>query len=313
MLRTLRTALASLSMLAVFAGAAGAAWLWQTDFDKIEIAVLPIAKNPSGGEVFMLTGAGGNLAVSTGTDGVALVDSQFLPLAGKIKAALERVAGEEVEAVRYLVNTHWHGDHTGGNPFFAHTRATTAIAHDNVRRRLSGDSSIAGRKLDSFDPTGLPDVTFADSLSLWVNGEEVRLYHFDAGHTDGDVVVHFTGSKVAHLGDLFFQIGFPFIDRDSGGSVRGVLANLDMLLTTLPAETKLIPGHGVATDVAELRTYRAMVADCLARVEKAVAEGKSLADLNAAGLLDDYADRYAWAFVDAERFLAILHTEVAGG
>lgn len=265
--------------------------------DEVEILLRPVA-----GRVHWLVGQGGNIALSVGPEGVLMVDSQFAPLAPRIEAAIHGLAGAKPT---YLLNTHWHFDHTGGNPHFG--AEAIVVAHENVRRRLVGDESIGGRVQRDFDPKGLPEITFKSSVRLRWNGEDVDLLHFPAAHTDGDCVVWFRESKVVHLGDLYFQVGYPFIDLDSGGSVTGYLAALRQVLAELPEEVRLIPGHGEVTGVAELREYLAMLETLAGRVREGLAAGKSAAELVADGITADFDERWGgFAFVPPQRFVETL-------
>jgi glyoxylase-like metal-dependent hydrolase (beta-lactamase superfamily II) len=253
------------------------------------------------GPVHWLAGAGGNIGVSVGDDGVLVIDSQFADLSDKIKAAIAEL-GEG--APTFLINTHWHGDHVGGNALLG---ASVIMAHENVRKRMSGDTSLGGRLGDGTPSAALPVVTLADGASVHFNGEEIRLIHLPGAHTDGDLAVWFTGSKVIHLGDLFFQVGYPFIDTGSGGHVLGLIAAIERVLELVPADTVVIPGHGTQSDVAELRTYLAMLQDMTERVRVALAAGKDAEAMLAEGLSADYDERWGqFSFVPPERFLRTL-------
>jgi glyoxylase-like metal-dependent hydrolase (beta-lactamase superfamily II) len=260
-----------------------------------------------GGQVHALLGSGGNVGVMLGSDGVLMVDDKFERNAAAIQDAIRALGGERPV---WLLNTHWHGDHTGGNAHFG--AAATIVSHANVRRRLAGDPEIGGRVASEEPaPTALPVMTYDGSLSLHFNGEEVRVLHLGPGHTDGDSVVWFVGSNVVHTGDLFFEIGYPFVDLDSGGDVEGVLASCRRVLELVPADVAIIPGHGRPTDVAGLRDYVAMVETCLERVRAARSEGKSVEDMLAEGLLGDLNERWgSFDFVTPERWLRTLAAQV---
>jgi len=262
------------------------------------------------GQVSYLVGAGGNVGVMLGKDGVLLVDDKFAENAKPIEEAVKKLGGG---APAWLVNTHWHGDHTGGNAHFG--AAATIVSHLNVRRRLNGDKGLGGRVADAPPAAAaLPEVTYDTQLSLHVNGEEVRLIHLGPGHTDGDSVVWFQGSNVVHMGDLFFNVGYPFIDLDSGGDVEGVIASCKRVLEFVPADAAVIPGHGDATDVAGLMTYVAMLDECLARVRKAHLTGQTVEQMVAADLLKDLNARWGnFAFVTPERWIRTLATYVSQG
>src|SRR6476469_2810813 len=206
----------------------------QQDLSKVEVKATKVA-----GTVYMLTGSGGNIGVSVGDDGIVIVDDEFAPLAPKIIAALN---GITEKPIKFIINTHYHGDHTGGNEIFG--RTGTIIAHDNVRKRLQTGTNAGGRTTPPAPKTALPIVTFNDTATIHVNGEDIRTVHFPHGHTDGDAVIYFTQSNVVHMGDDFFNGHFPFIDTANGGSVKGMIANVDKILASLPDDVKVIPGHG---------------------------------------------------------------------
>ena len=253
----MRTALASL----IAAAAASPAAAQPPDFSKVEIRVEKVA-----GSVYMLTGSGGNIGLSIGPDGVVVVDDQFAPLVPRIREAIRKITSEPV---RFVLNTHWHFDHTGGNALFA--AEATLIAHENVRRRMQqGDpKQVAGSPVEPAAPEALPVITFDRSLSVHLNGEDVRALHYARGHTDGDSVIFFTRSKVVHLGDDFVTYGFPFVDAASGGSVLGLIENLDAVLAALSDDVKVIPGHGPVSTKADLRKFTEMLRECAARVDAA--------------------------------------------
>lgn len=233
----------------------------QTDFDKVEIRAEEIAPG-----VAVLFGAGGNIAVSYGEDATVMIDDQFAPLSAKIEKA---VADLGATPVKYVVNTHWHFDHTGGNENFGKTGATI-FAHDNVRVRMAGGDKPSPR-------VALPVVTYDKGLRLHLNSDTMNLMFLGGGHTDGDSVVIWEEKNIVHMGDLYFKIsGFPFVDVNSGGSVVNALASLDMVIDMIDDETKVIPGHGPMSNKAELIAYRAMMADAVARVTALQQQGVTL-------------------------------------
>ena len=240
------------------------------DWKKIETRAEKVA-----GNVYMLYGvggfSGGNIGVSVGPDGIVLVDDQFQPLVPKIEAAL---AGISAQPVRFVLNTHFHADHTHGNTVFA--RKATIIAHDNARKRIQADTEWDYAPNTKAPPEALPVVTFDQQLSVHLNGEEIRGVHVPAGHTDGDVVVHFTGSNVVHMGDLFFNGGFPFIDLEHGGTVKGYRAAVAKVLAGLPPDVKIIPGHGRLATRADLEKYLTMLDETAAIVQKAIDDGRTV-------------------------------------
>ena len=236
---------------------------------KVEIKAEPLADG-----IAVLFGAGGNIGVSYGPDGTVLIDDQFAPLTGKINAAVKDLGAEPVN---YLINTHWHGDHTGGNENLGRS-GVLIMAHDHVRDRLiKGNDSTPPAA-----PEALPVVTYHDGIKLHLNGDEIRVQHMSHGHTDGDSVVFWKNANVVHMGDLFFnKVTLPFIDLSSGGNARGVLAAADKVLAMVDDDTKIIPGHGPMANKADLTTYRDMLKSVIGTVEKAQGEGKSLAQVQA--------------------------------
>jgi glyoxylase-like metal-dependent hydrolase (beta-lactamase superfamily II) len=261
----------------------------QRDFSKVEIKVVPVAKN-----IYMLEGSGGNIGVSIGTDGILIVDDQFAPLAEKIEAALHKL---DPGKLKFVLNTHHHGDHTGGNANFG-AKDATIISQSNVRKRLAAD---ANSKKEA-----LPVLTFDQSASVYFNGEEIKLLHHGPGHTDGDSIIYFTGANVVHMGDLFFNGGFPFIDLSSGGSVDGYINTVALVLEKIPADAKVIPGHGKLGTVDDLKNFHAMLVETTGLVKKAVADGKSLAELKAAGLPDKWTS-FGTGFIKTDRWIETIY------
>jgi glyoxylase-like metal-dependent hydrolase (beta-lactamase superfamily II) len=241
----------------------------QQDFSKVQMKVIKVA-----GTVYMLQGAGGNIGVSVGDDGIVIVDDQFAPLAPKIKEALKAITDKPI---KFIINTHYHGDHTGGNEVFG--REGTIIAHDNVRKRLESGSKALGRQTPPAPKIALPVVTFNDRATLHVNGEDIRITHLPHGHTDGDAIVEFTKSNVVHMGDDFFNGTFPFIDRENGGSIKGLIANLDAVLAKMDKNAKVIPGHGPLGDWPSLDTWRDALKGTVAIMNEAIQKGKTLEEV----------------------------------
>ena len=275
------------------------------DWSKIEIKVQKVA-----GSVYMLYGeggfAGGNIGVSVGSDGVVLVDDEFEPLVPKIEAALKGVSDQPV---RFVLNTHFHGDHTHGNKYFG--LKSTVIAHDNVRKRMQADNFFDGRKDTKAPPHALPVVTFDHELSVHVNGEEVRGIHAPAGHTDGDTVVYFTKSNVVHMGDDFFNGMFPFIDLESGGSLKGCIAAVETVLAKVPEDVKIIPGHGPLATKADLAGYLEMLKATSAEVQKGIDQGHTVEQIVARKPLARW-DKWAWSFLSTDAFVKQLYNGLKG-
>lgn len=270
----------------------------QTDFSKVEMKATKVS-----GNIYMLEGAGGNIGVSVGTDGVLIVDDQFAPLADKIRAALK---GLNQGKLRFILNTHWHGDHTGGNAQFG--PEATIIAHDNVRKRLSSEQKIPFFKstVPASPKEALPVITFDSSLSVHFNGEDIRAIHYPHGHTDGDSVIFFTSSNVVHLGDDFFAGRFPFVDVDNGGSVVGLAKNIGEIITKIPAGAKLIPGHGPLSTIDDLKLYHRMLRETTDLVRTKVAAGKTLDQIKSEGLPEEWKS-WGTGFIKTDQWLELIH------
>ena len=272
----------------------------QQDFSKVEMKVVPVS-----GNIYMLQGAGGNIGVSAGPDGVLIVDDQYAPLADKIREALK---GINPGKLRFVLNTHFHGDHTGSNPVFG-TEATI-IAHENVRQRLAAGSVVRGNKTDPMAAAGLPVVTYADAASVHFNGEEIKAVHYPNGHTDGDGVIFFTQSNVVHMGDDFFAGRFPFVDLNNGGSVEGLVRNIGNALAKLPAGVKIIPGHGPISTVDDLKAYHQTLIETVDIVRKQMQAGKSLDEIKAAGLPEKYKD-WGTGFITTPVWIETIHKSLS--
>ena len=271
--------------------AALCAWA-QQNFDNVQIKSTHVA-----GNVHMFEGSGGNIGVSSGPDGLLIVDDQFAPLAEKIDAALQKL--EASGPLKFVLNTHWHGDHTGGNAFFG--RKASIIAHANVRKRLAGKSDTPKE--------ALPVITQDEGLSVHFNGEEIRMIPLGPGHTDGDSVIHFTKSGVVHMGDQFFNGRFPFIDLGSGGSVEGYMKNVGDVLQKLSDDVKIIPGHGPLATKKDLKAFHDMLVETTGIVRKAIAEGKSLEQVKAAGLPEKYKE-WGAGFMNHARYIEIVYNNL---
>jgi cyclase len=260
----------------------------QQDFSNVEIKTIPVAKN-----IYMLQGAGGNIGVSVGADGILIVDDQFAPLAGKISAALQKLNPGKL---KFILNTHHHGDHTGGNAQLGHD--AHIVAHTNVRKRLGGDRP-EGKE-------GLPIITFDDSLSIHFNGEEIKAIHVPAAHTDNDSIIYFTGANVIHFGDTFFSGRFPNIDLNGGGTIRGYIHNVADAMRKTPADVKLIPGHGPLSTVKELKEFHAMLVETSGVVQKAIDAGRTLEQTKADGLPEKWKN-WAAPSLGVDRWIEILY------
>lgn len=275
---SVRFAFAAPFALALLFSSAPSVRAQDRDFSKVEIKAVPVA-----GKIFMLTGAGGNIGVSVGADGILIVDDQFAPLADKIRAALKGLSDGKL---KFILNTHWHGDHTGGNEKFG--AEAPIFAQTNVRKRMAVDQTVFGDKVPASPAGALPVVTFDDSLSIHINGEEIQAIHFPEGHTDGDSVIFFTGSNVVHMGDEFFNGMFPFVDIGSGGSVEGLTRNVGKVLDRLPADVKVIPGHGPLSDKEGLAKFHRMLVETSRIVREGLAAGKTVEQIKAAGFPEEW-------------------------
>ena len=283
-----------LTILFVFTASAQA----QTDFSKVQMKATKVA-----GNVYMLEGAGGNIGVSVGDDGLLIVDDQFAPLADKIRAALKGIADKKL---KFILNTHWHGDHTGGNVVFG--PEATIIAHDNVRKRLATEqkSTVFNTTTPPSPKEALPVITFDQSLSVHFNGEDIRAIHFPHGHTDGDSVIFFSASNVVHLGDDFFAGRFPFVDLESGGSVEGLVKNIGELVNKIPADAKLIPGHGPLSTLDDLKSYHRMLQQTTEIVRQKIAAGKTLDQIKGEGLPDEWKP-WGEGFIKTDRWVETIY------
>jgi cyclase len=278
------------------------------DFSKVQIKVTKVS-----GNVYMLEGAGGNIAASVGEDGIVIVDDQFAPLAEKIRDALRNL-GITDKPVRFVINTHYHGDHTGGNVPFSET--STIIAQDNVRKRLaegsvSGIGNGEGRKNNPAPKAALPIITFGHDLTVHLNGEDIRALHFPAGHTDGDAIIFFPKSNVVHMGDDFVRYGFPFIDIDSGGSVQGMIAGCEKAIAQLPPDVKVIPGHGALSNLDDVREYIKMLKGTTAAVEKALKQHKTLDQMKKEKILAPW-EKSSGGFINSDAFLETIYNSLTG-
>lgn len=253
------------------------------------------------GNVYMLQGRGGNIGALTGPDGMLIVDDDYKAVSEKLRDALKELGSP---SPRFILNTHWHGDHTEGNDVFG--RGAMIVAHTNVRKRLLDPPMIFGRRMEPYASHALPIVTYSETMSLHVNGEEVRLVHYPNGHTDGDSVVHFVNSKVVHLGDHFFVGRFPFVDLASGGSVQGMIANTNTLIRTIPADHKLIPGHGPLATVEDLKAFHQLMVETAAIVQDAMKAGITLEAIKAAGLPEKYKEAGS-GFIKTDLWIEILY------
>jgi len=264
----------------------------QQDFSKVEITATKVS-----GNIYMLQGSGGNIGVSVGADGILIVDDQFAPLADKIKAALKTLGEGKL---KFILNTHYHGDHTGGNAVFG--PEAPIIAQTNVRKRLQ--QGTQGQQ--PAPKEALPVITFDQSVSVHFNGEEIRVLHFPHGHTDGDAIIFFTSSNVIHMGDDFFNGMFPFVDIDSGGDVAGYIKNVGDVLAKLPAGAKIIPGHGPPATADDLKKFHDMLVATTGIVQQKIKTGKTLDQIKAEGLPDEWKS-WGTGFIKTDRWIETIY------
>ncbi len=273
----------------------------QRNFDDVEIKTEELAPG-----IAVLFGAGGNIGVSHGEDGTILIDDQFAPLSEKIKAAVTNLGARPVD---YVLNTHWHGDHTGGNEAFGKAGATI-FAHHNVRVRMSTEQKRGERTIGPSPKEALPVVTYDSGLTFNLNGDTIDVYYLGGGHTDGDSIVIWREDNVVHMGDLYFKIpGYPFVDVASGGNVLNLLNTLDLAMSQMDDETKVIPGHGPMSNKAELAEYRAMIATVVSRVTTLKSEGKTADETVAAKPLSDF--NRGEGFISADQFVRAVYESLA--
>jgi cyclase len=288
----------------------GIAWgQGNTDFSKVQIKVTKVS-----GNIYMLEGQGGNIAASVGEDGIVIVDDQFAPLAEKIQAALKNL-GITDKPVRFVINTHYHGDHTGGNVPFANA-GSTVIAQDNVRKRLesggtAGNGGSVKMDVPAAPKAALPVITFEHDVTVHLNGEDIRALHFPAGHTDGDAVIFFPKNNVVHMGDDFVRYGFPFIDVASGGSVQGMIAAMEKTSAELPADVKVIPGHGAVSNLDDVREFVKMLKETSAAVQKAIDQHKTLEQMKQEKILEPWK-KWSGDSIDADKFIETLYNSLSG-
>jgi glyoxylase-like metal-dependent hydrolase (beta-lactamase superfamily II) len=297
--RTCFLRILEVSAAALFASVASA----QQDFSKVEIQTEKLADT-----VYMMTGAGGNLGLSVGEDAVFVIDDQFAPLTPRIQAAIAKLSSKPV---RFVLNTHWHFDHVGGNENLGKAGALI-VAHENVKKRMSVEGFIEffGMKTQPEPKVALPVVTFTRDLAFHLNGDEIRVFHVARAHTDGDSIVHFAKSDVIHMGDSFFNKLYPFIDTSSGGTVQGVLVAADRVLKMAGDKTQIIPGHGPLASKADLKTYRDMLAAVSGNIRGQIRARKTLEQVVASKPSAKYDEVWGKGFLPPEKFVAMLYGNI---
>ena len=276
------------------------------DFSKVEIKISKV-----GGNVYLLKGAGGNIGFSVGDDGIVLVDDQFAPLADKIKAALLAITDKPL---RFVINTHYHFDHIDGNASFQ--KEAPVIAHDNVRKRLEsggapGNLGSVKQELKPAAREALPILTFSQDVTIHLNGEDIHVLHYPSGHTDGDSMIFFPQSNVVHMGDDFVTYGFPFIDLAGGGSVGGMIVAAEYVIANLPADVKVIPGHGLISNLDDVRRFVAMLQETRGIVETAIKAGRRLDEMKQEKILEAWQN-WSGDFISTEAFIETLYNDLTG-
>ena len=269
------------------------------NMDTVKIRPVKVTDN-----IYMLKGSGGNIGVLVGRDGTLMIDDQFAPLSNKINGAIKTLDPGEI---RFLINTHLHGDHSGGNDNFK-KMGVTIVAHDQARERMSKEqvNKVLNRVTPPREKDALPVITFFDKLNFHLNDEDIVLHHFDPGHTDGDLIVQFKNANVLHTGDAFVRYGYPFIDISSGGSVNGFISTLDKILALTDDNTKVIPGHGEVASKSDIKKVRDAVADIRDQVAAALKKGKKVEEIPGMGIADKYDAEWGKGFVKGKDFVLMV-------
>jgi cyclase len=294
--------------LLVFLGimlAAGGARAQQEDFSKVTIKTTKLTES-----IYMLEGSGGNIGVSVGEDGVIVIDDQYAPLTGKIQEAISKLSSKPI---RFVINTHWHGDHVGGNENLANV-GSVIIAHENVRKRMSSEQFIQlmNRKVPPSPPKALPIVTFTTDITLHFNGEDIHVMHVDPTHTDGDSIIIFPKSKVVHMGDTYMTISYPFADISSGGNFDGFISTSDKVVGMSDATTKIIPGHGPLSSKAELKAWHDMLVEIRTAVKKQADAGKSVDAIKQAKPTAKWDEKWGGKFIKGDQVIEFAFAAIKG-
>lgn len=274
-----------------------------------EMADVKIQTTHLSGGVYMLSGRGGNIGLSVGEDGVFLIDDQYAPLTAKIKTAIAKITDKPIV---FVVNTHWHGDHTGGNENLGKAGAII-VAHENVRKRMSADqfNEVFNRTTAASPKGALPIVTFTDEMTFFWNGDDINIFHVDPAHTDGDVIIYFTKTNVVHMGDTYFNGMYPYIDVSAGGSINGVIRAVNGVISKINDNTKIIPGHGPLSHKSELVEYKTVLDNIRNRVVKLIKAGKSKTEVIAAKPTKEYDADWGGGFMKPDIWVGILYTSLS--
>ncbi len=278
-------------------------FLFAQDWSAVEIKTEKLSDN-----VYVLFGRGGNVGLCVGEDGVFMIDDQYAPLSEKIVAAIAEITDKPV---KFLLNTHWHGDHTGGNENFG-KKGAVLVAHENVRKRLSTDQFMQAfsRNVEAKPDSFWPEVTFKKDVTFHMNGEEIIAFHVHNAHTDGDAIVYFPKSNVVHMGDTYFRERFPFFDVSSGGSVNGMINAANKVLFLANEDTKIIPGHGIVSNKVELQKYRDVLMALRDRVQGAIDDGKSFEEIIAAKLSTSF-EGWGEMFINYDKIVDLIYTDLS--
>jgi cyclase len=274
-------------------------------FKDVEIIVNQLDNNGT----YMLVGKGGNIGLSVGDDGVLLIDSQFKQLTDKILSAINNRITDK--SVKFLINTHWHQDHTGGNENFVKNGAII-IAHENVRERLNAEQFVdfLNKTFEASPLNALPTITYKDSITFYFNEDKIDVYHLPNAHTDGDSIIYFNKRNIIHTGDIYVNGRYPFIDHSSGGSIDGIITGIEKIISIIDNETKIIPGHGLLSNLGELQDYLIMLKDIRQQVLTMVNNGATLNEIIKSDITSKYDNLYSDSFINSGDFLEFVYNDV---